>query len=245
MTPEEKRERQREYYRRYREKNPERAKAKARENSLRYYQKNSEAINAKHRATYAKDLEVFRAKKREYDDANRELVNAQARARRALISPERKAEIDLKARDRTRAWNKANSARKAENDKKYRALNKEKKAADDKAWREANRDRRNASNQRRRAAKQNATLALFPVTAEVIKERLVMTDGCCYCGQDKPLHVEHVVALNDGGWHIPSNILGACKSCNSSKNDRPVEQWFRAQPFFSEDRWQKIQELTK
>jgi 5-methylcytosine-specific restriction endonuclease McrA len=58
------------------------------------------------------------------------------------------------------------------------------------------------------------------------------------------LEVEHVVALNDGGWHIPSNILGACRSCNSSKRDRPVEQWFRAQPFFSEERWQKIQELT-
>jgi hypothetical protein len=98
---------------------------------------------------------------------------------------------------------------------------------------------------RRNARKKAATLALFPVTAEVIAERLALTDGCCYCGQDRPLEVEHVVALNDGGWHIPSNILGACRSCNSSKRDNPVEQWFRAQPFFSEDRWQLIQELTK
>ena len=89
-----------------------------------------------------------------------------------------------------------------------------------------------------------ATLALFPVTAEVIAERLALTDGCCYCGSDAPLELEHVVALNAGGFHIPSNLLGACKSCNSSKSDRPVEEWFRAQSFFSEQRWQLIQELT-
>ena len=115
-------------------------------------------------------------------------------------------------------------------------------------WRSQNRDHSNKIARsycaRRRAQKIDATLALFPVTAEVIAERLALTDGCCYCGSDAPKELEHVVALNAGGFHIPSNLLGACKSCNASKCDRPVEEWFRAQPFFSEQRWQLIQELT-
>lgn len=133
----------------------------------------------------------------------------------------------------------------AEASRKHRQNNPESAKAAARRWRLANRPIKAAESQRRRARKKNATIPLFPVTAEAIEERLALTDGCCYCGQDKPLEIEHVVALNDGGWHIPSNILGACRSCNGSKGDRPAEEWFRAQPFFSEDRWQKIQELTQ
>jgi hypothetical protein len=78
----------------------------------------------------------------------------------------------------------------------------------------------------------------------VIAERFALFDGCAYCDADKKLTVDHFVALKPGGLHVPSNIVGACKPCNSSKKDKPVESWYRAQPFFAEQRWQRILEVT-
>ena len=96
----------------------------------------------------------------------------------------------------------------------------------------------------RRARKRNATSPLCPVTGETIRKRFALIDGCAYCGTDAKKTLDHVVALKPGGLHVPSNIVGACHSCNSSKCDRPVEAWFKAQPFFSEQRWQRIQAIT-
>ena len=91
----------------------------------------------------------------------------------------------------------------------------------------------------------NATVSSDPVTSAIIAERTSLFSGCCYCDKDAKLDLEHVVALTDGGLHVPSNILGACRSCNASKNNRPVEQWFRAQEFFTEERWQQIQQALE
>ena len=101
-----------------------------------------------------------------------------------------------------------------------------------------------ARNHRRRARKLAATSPFAVVTAAIEAERKALTDGCAFCGAQKKLELEHVVALNDGGMHVPSNLVGACISCNRSKSDKPVETWFRAQPFFSEQRWQRIQTIT-
>lgn len=50
--------------------------------------------------------------------------------------------------------------------------------------------------------------------------------GCCaYCGDKKPLTVEHVVPLSRGGRHSVGNIIPVCFSCNSSKRDRFVTEW--------------------
>ena len=185
----------------------------------------------------------------------RQALNKNARAKRFRERYAEEPAFREKLKARNRAW-------RNENAELERARTKEwEQSETGKAWRQAykkseayrqqqseyfkDNPRHRACVRARRARKQNATLALSPVTAEVIAERLALIDGCCYCGKNEPLTLDHVVALNDGGWHIPSNILGACRSCNASKNDRPVEQWFRAQPFFSEDRWQKIQELTQ
>ena len=151
-------------------------------------------------------------------------------------------------KNRAQNYRTENRSQVLESRKNYRANNRERLSEENKAWRQANPEtvRRNGRTHeaRRRALAESASIATLPVTNAVIEERFSLTQGCCYCGADESLTIEHVVALNDGGWHVPSNILGACRSCNSSKQDSPVEQWFRAQPFFSEERWQKIQELT-
>ena len=49
--------------------------------------------------------------------------------------------------------------------------------------------------------------------------------SCAYCGERKPLTMEHVVPLSRGGRHSIGNIIPACFSCNSSKRDRFIVEW--------------------
>jgi hypothetical protein len=49
---------------------------------------------------------------------------------------------------------------------------------------------------------------------------------CTYCGKYY-LHLEqdHIQPLTKGGDHTKSNIVPACKPCNSSKKDKSLTQW--------------------
>lgn len=71
----------------------------------------------------------------------------------------------------------------------------------------------------------------------------VVTFGgrCAYCGDEKRLTQDHVVPVCRGGGLVAWNVVPACGSCNSSKFDRPMCDWFVAQPFFDEARLGHIQ----
>ncbi len=46
---------------------------------------------------------------------------------------------------------------------------------------------------------------------------------CVYCGaKPRILTKDHIIPLSNGGSHTASNIVPACKSCNSKKNTGPV-----------------------
>ncbi len=149
-----------------------------------------------------------------------------------------------KAAAHSRAWRQANPEKAAAHSRAWRQANPEKQAAMGCAWQQANPEKVAAKTQRRLARKRNATVPGQPVTGAVIAERLDLFDGCAYCGADEKLEVEHVAALASGGSHVASNLLGACRACNASKCDHPVEEWYRAQPFFDDERWQQIRSCT-
>lgn len=193
---------------------------------------------------------------RKRDQARHLSNHPEAKPRGPVLSPEARKEND---REKSRNWYLANTERRKESAKSWRKANPGKTKASNKAWREANREKcrsyssawtkRNpekslANVHRREARKRAATSPFAVVTAAAIAERFALTDGCAYCGANAKLTADHVVPLNDGGLHVPSNLVGACGRCNSSKQDKPVEAWFRAQPFFSEQRWQRIQTIT-
>lgn len=51
---------------------------------------------------------------------------------------------------------------------------------------------------------------------------------CVYCLEERDdLEIDHVVPLERGGAHKASNIVPACRSCNSSKNDDSLLIFFR------------------
>jgi hypothetical protein len=54
---------------------------------------------------------------------------------------------------------------------------------------------------------------------------------------NQQLHKEHVNCNGEGNL---SNCVPSCKSCNCSKHTDNMEEWYRKQTFFSEDKLDKI-----
>lgn len=96
---------------------------------------------------------------------------------------------------------------------------------------------------RRKAQMRNSTA--HQLSGKQVRRRFAEFDHrCAYCGADGDLHIEHVDPISKGGAHVLSNIVPACKACNYSKHTYEVERWYRAQPFFTEQRWQAICAVT-
>lgn len=77
------------------------------------------------------------------------------------------------------------------------------------------------------------------------KETVIFFGGeCCYCGRTmkkgERLTRDHLVPVADGGTTCQSNVVPACSTCNSSKGKTEWREWFMKQPFFSQERMNKI-----
>ncbi|WBY90949.1 HNH endonuclease [Enterococcus casseliflavus] len=63
---------------------------------------------------------------------------------------------------------------------------------------------------------------------------------CAYCGQEDELTKDHLDPLNNKGSLTVSNVVPACRSCNSSKKDHQWLAWFQKRKFYNRDRARKI-----
>lgn len=68
---------------------------------------------------------------------------------------------------------------------------------------------------------------------------------CAYCGEYENLEQEHFIPLKQDGGYIKSNIIPACKSCNSSKNDNNFFEWYPRQNCYSKERERYILDYLK
>ena len=48
---------------------------------------------------------------------------------------------------------------------------------------------------------------------------------CAYCGEAKPLAMDHIIPVARGGRHSIGNLIPACKNCNSQKRTRLIVEW--------------------
>lgn len=53
---------------------------------------------------------------------------------------------------------------------------------------------------------------------------------CAYCNRQEPLTMDHVDPIALQGPHSADNLVPACKSCNSSKQDTPLVFWIHKRP---------------
>jgi hypothetical protein len=52
---------------------------------------------------------------------------------------------------------------------------------------------------------------------------------CHYCGSKNPLMaVDHVIPVTKGGTDEESNLVAACQTCNSKKNNKPLKEFLDA-----------------
>lgn len=50
---------------------------------------------------------------------------------------------------------------------------------------------------------------------------------CVYCGSPGANQCDHVIPRSRGGRSVATNLVAACRSCNSSKKDRTPSEWLR------------------
>jgi hypothetical protein len=118
------------------------------------------------------------------------------------------------------------------------ASKKQRLRGDQKQWQQDNRDKVNqyAKNHR-----------IHDISTQEWNDCLkIFNHSCAYCGisndeqlliNKQQLHKEHV---DDDGYNDLRNAVPACRSCNDKKWLFNMEEWFREQPFFSEERLEKI-----
>ena len=54
----------------------------------------------------------------------------------------------------------------------------------------------------------------------------LLSTGCCYCGKQRPLSLDHMIPSIRGGSDSSDNVVWSCRPCNSSKGGRDMLQWF-------------------
>lgn len=97
---------------------------------------------------------------------------------------------------------------------------KEQRRAKSREWNKANKDKRALAMSKRRALqKQNG---IFLITSKEILK--IQKSKCFYCGMPGG-ELDHVIPLSKGGTHGIGNLVAACRSCNSSKNNLFLAEW--------------------
>lgn len=115
-------------------------------------------------------------------------------------------------------------------------------------WRKNNPLHRRLINEHRRTRELNATHTL---TAEEWSEtKEYFSSSCAYCGMKEEKHVadvgerlhhEHVIPLASGGTYEKFNVVPACRSCNSSKANRKLSEWYPKSRGYSKERLNRLE----
>lgn len=63
-------------------------------------------------------------------------------------------------------------------------------------------------------------------TLEEFRAKCELLGGVCvYCGEARPLTLDHKVPLSRGGRNDIANIVPACRSCNARKRDLTASEY--------------------
>lgn len=215
------------YARAWRKKNPEKAAAAARkyrranldkfrEYAKRYRTENPEKYKARDREQYLKHREHRLAYQAHYRRQNRERV--------ALVN---------------KAWRERNRERNQHRNRLRRKRNSRQFRDRIQRWRQVNRDKVRAYYHVRESRKRNLPAVFTREQWRSCKQ--YFNNACAYCGRPlKRLCQDHFIPMSKGGVYAMSNIVPACRSCNSSKRDRDFFEWYPCQPFYSRVRERKI-----
>ena len=188
---------------------------------------NPEKARAHDKAQYWKDPEKGRANAKAWQIRNRERKRATQHAWQIKNREKNSAKKTAWCRknvERVRAvknaWNAKHPEQARARVKDWQRNNPEKKRAQGKLYALRHPDKINARSKRYQARKRH--VALSDLTAEqwdMIKDHY--GHRCVYCGRKmQRLTQDHIIPLIKGGNHTLTNIVPACRSCNSKKGAR-------------------------
>nr|WP_290224315.1 HNH endonuclease signature motif containing protein [Trichocoleus desertorum] len=232
------------YNQQYRQQNSERLKEKDRQYRLNNLEKAREREldynrrNRQKRRNYMR--EYYKRKRLERSNYNKQYrqENSQRLIEygRAKYLQNREAILAQKREDR-----KLNPEKYRQRGQKNYQKHREQKLARNKIWRTSPRGRliRRQLEQKREAIKKlNHQVSYTPEQQQSILE--AFSNCCAYCASPEVLTLDHFIAIANGGSETLGNLLPACRSCNSSKQNKDPKEWFRHQPFHSAKRWRQI-----
>lgn len=156
-----------------------------------------------------------------------------------------------KKREQARRWYQANRGKALEAAKAWHKRNpRPRRPMSDEAkqrlaeWRASKPERdklARKAREHRRSERCRKARGLFPVRGKDLEARFDQFKmKCAYCGCSCSPTLDHFIPIAKGGTHALGNLIPACHDCNSRKRDLDPELWYRAQPFFTEQRWRTI-----
>ena len=131
----------------------------------------------------------------------------------------RRAEKSALIASQKAAWRRANPDRVRAQKSKSHLRHAAKNVARVARWRKVNPLAHAAQTESRRARKMNAPGYGY-TTTDLVRQRMEMFAGRCFYCFDTADTMDHRIPLVRGGAHLPSNLVPACRSCNSRKHDK-------------------------
>jgi 5-methylcytosine-specific restriction endonuclease McrA len=125
---------------------------------------------------------------------------------------------------RNRKWNKENQEKIREIAREWKKNNRERHLQNGREWRRQNKERVSVYNSRRRSRYNGHT-------SDDVADILRMQRGRCACCKVKTgekYHVDHIIALKNGGSNLRSNLQILCAGCNLSKAARDPVDFMRS-----------------
>lgn len=201
-------EKRRDAAKRRRAKNPALYNANARE----YRRNNVERMRELDRKSRAKDPEKRREQTKVSYHRTIEKRRDDDKKRRPLEREKRRVREQIRREEHGEAIRERQRKAREDNPEHFRKMQK--------AWAAAHPDKIRARGEKRRAQKYgNEATPLTRKEWEFIKA--TYDYRCVYCGKKpKQLTQDHLTPLSKGGRHVLTNIVPACRSCNSRKGDR-------------------------
>jgi 5-methylcytosine-specific restriction endonuclease McrA len=166
------------------------------------------------RAWAASNPDKCRASAKRYVDAHPEELAAR-RAEWMAANPDYYREWYAKNADKRRA-----EAR--EQMRRSRAENPEAERNRKRRYRERHPERV-AEAEREKTYARRAKMPFSPELAALMAE--LVTQPCSYCGATEQITIDHIEPLSRGGKHTRTNLASACRSCNSSKGAKTLDEW--------------------
>ena len=196
-----------------------------------YKSRCKDCFNAQSRAERAAKLEEYRARQKQYVEANKDHYRELKRAHQKA-HPERYAQIDRKWKEEHREQLNTNARERRQKDlEHYREIGRnsyerhaEARRKYSLAYYKLHPEKSVAASNRRRALKFASEGSHTEEDWETLKA--FYDYKCLRCGKQEPdikLTRDHVIPLTQGGSDSINNIQPLCARCNSKKNNKHID----------------------